>query len=273
MPETQAEQVEAKDDLDLRIEESLKETSEESAPQEVETPAVEKPEATKEEVNEGEVTEEPPKKDRFQDRINKVTADKWEEKRRADALQAQLDEIQAKPVQQTQTAEPTLESCDFDEARFQSELIDYKVDLKAQSMQQQQQVQKDTQAQAQTVNNFNEASVKFATDNEIENFNDVIGKIPTLQPTVLQAVMEDVKGPELAHYLGTHLDQADKISQMNPIAAAIEIGRISAKLAEPKQIKTSSAPEPIEEISSGGVIESDIGDETSIDDWMKKHNP
>ena len=273
MSESQAEQVAVKDDLDLLIEQSLNETTEESAPQEVETPAVEIPEATKEETQAGEVTEEAPKKDRFQDRINKVTADKWEATRRAEAAEAKLAEMQTQPAPIQQSAEPTLESCDFDEAKFQSELIDFKVEQKAQSMQQQQQVTRDNQAQAQTVNNFNEASAKFASDNDIENFNDVIGKIPTLQPTVLQAVMEDSKGPELAHYLGTHLDQADSISQMNPIAAAIEIGRISAKLSEPKQIKTSSAPDPIEEIASGGHIENDIGDESSIDDWMKKHNP
>ena len=272
MSQSQAEQVAAKDDLDLLIEESLKETNEESAPQEVETPEVEKPEAKVESVEEPK--SEGSDKTRFEKRIDKVTSDKYKERRRADALQVKLDELQSKPITQTQSAEPTLESCDFDEAKFQSQLIDFKVEQKTQSMQQQQQVQRDNQAQAQTVNNFNEASAKFAADNEIENFNDVIGKIPTLQPTVLQAVMEDSKGPELAHYLGTHLDQADSISQMNPIAAAIEIGRISAKLSEPKQIKTSSAPEPIEEIASGGVIENDIGDtETSIDDWMRQNNP
>ena len=44
----------------------------------------------------------------FQKRINKVTADKYAEKRRADELQRQLNELNSKPVVEA-AKKPTLE--------------------------------------------------------------------------------------------------------------------------------------------------------------------
>ena len=264
---TQAEQVEPISDLDQSIKDAMNETKEDPAPQLEEVPAVEKPEELAEETATG---EEKPKVDGFQKRINKVTADKWEEKLRADNLQAELDSLKAnKPV--VTTSEPKLEDFDYDEAAHQTAVIDYKVDLKAQSLQSQQQEVAAQTATAERNRVFNERSDVFEATKE--DFKTVLGNVPTLQPTVLQYVMEDPKGPELAYYLGTHLDIADKIVQMNPIAAAVEIGKISMRLTETKPIKTSSAPEPIEPITSGGVIESEIDGEMSMADWMKTYNP
>lgn len=261
---TQAEQVEPLNELDQKIEDALRESNEESAPQLEEVPAVEIPKETVEEVQEA----EKPKEDGFQKRINKVTADKWEATRRAEAAEAKLAEMQQAPKQ---SAEPTLEDFDYDEQKFNSALIDYKVDLKAQSLQQQQQDSQAEQQKARTTQKFTENSAKFAEGKP--DFNEVLGKVPTLQPAVLNELMSRENGPELAYFLGTHADIADSIINMNPVAAGIKIGEISRKLAEPKQIKPSSAPDPIEAVTSGGVVESDISDEMSISDWMAKHNP
>ena len=262
-----AEQVEPISELDLKIKEALEEANEESAPQLEEVPEVEKPEETAEETK---PEDNKPKEDGFQKRINKVTADKWEATRRAEAAEAKLAEMQTAPPS-TQSGEPQLEDFDYDEQKFNSALIDYKVDLKAQSLQQQQQDSQVKQAKSEATRRFTENSAKFAVDKP--DFNEVLGKVPTLQPAVLDELMSRENGPELAYFLGSHADIADSIINMNPVAAGIKIGEISRKLAEPKQIKPSSAPEPIEAVSSGGTVESDISDEMSIDDWMSKHNP
>lgn len=263
---TKAEQVEPLNELDQKIEDALKETNEDPAPQLEEVPAVETPEQTVKEVQEA----EKPKEDGFQKRINKVTADKWEATRRAEAAEAKLAEMQAAPAP-TQAVEPKLEDFDYDESKFNSALIDYKVDLKAQSFNQQQQDTQKEQAQADLTKNFTDNSAKFAEGKA--DFMEVLGKVPTLQPAVLNELMARDNGPELAYFLGTHSDIADDIIRMNPVAAGIKIGEISRKLAEPKQIKPSSAPDPIEPVSAGGVVESDIGGEMSMDDWMTKYNP
>lgn len=262
----EAEQVEPLNELDQKIEDAMKEDNEESAPQLEEVPAVETPKNTAEGTQEA----EKPKEDGFQKRINKVTADKWEATRRAEAAEAKLAEMQTAQAPQ-QTVEPKLEDFDFDEQAHNSALIDYKVDQKAQSLQKQQQDIQTEQAQAEITRKFTENSAKFAEDKP--DFNDVLGKVPVLQPAVLNELMSRENGPELAYFLGTHSDVADEIIRMNPVAAGIKIGEISRKLVEPKQIKPSSAPDPIEPVSSGGVVESDIGEEMSMDAWMNKYNP
>ena len=262
----EAEQVEPLNELDQKIEDALKEDSEESAPQSEEVPAVETPKDTADEKQEA----EKPKEDGFQKRINKVTADKWEATRRAEAAEAKLAEMQQAQAPQ-QTVEPKLEDFDFDEQAHNSALIDFKVDQKAQSLQKQQQDTQAEQVKTEAAKKFTENCATFATDKA--DFNEVLGMVPTLQPSVLQELMSMENGPELAYFLGNNQEIANNIARMNPVAAGIKIGEISRKLSEPKQIKPSSAPEPIEPVSSGGVVESDIGDEMSISDWMTKHNP
>jgi len=262
----EAEQVEPLNDLDQSIQDAIKEDNEESAPQLEEVPAVEIPEQT---AIEAPQEVEKSKDDGIQKRINKVTADKWEATRRAEAAEAKLAEMQtAQPA--TQSAAPKLEDFDYDEEKYQDALIDHKVNLKAQSLQNQQQEQRAEQSQAETTRKFTENSAAFAADKP--DFNEVLGNVPVLQPAVLNELMSRDNGPELAYFLGSHADIADQIINMNPVAAGIKIGEISRKLAEPKQIKLSSAPEPIKPVSSGGAIESDIDGEMSIDDWMSKYN-
>lgn len=224
------------------------EVNEGSAPQTEDAPAVEKPEEQAEESDDKILSK------RAQKRINKVTADKWEATRRAEVAEAKLAEMQPALPQQP-TVEPRLEDFDFDEAKHTSALIDYKVNLKAESISKQQQEHQAQQTQAEATRKFTENSAAFAEDKA--DFNEVLGRVPNLQPSVLNELMAMENGPELAYFLGSHLDIADSIVQMNPVAAGIKIGEIARKLAEPKQVKQSSAPAPIEPLKSGGKAATD----------------
>ena len=228
---------------------------EDSAPQSEDAPEVEKPE---EQAEDAILEEEKPKEDGFQKRINKVTADKYEQQRRADGLQAELDSLKAtnKPAP---AKEPKLEDYDFDVEAHTMAMIDYKVDQKvnqkADSLTKQQQDNQVEKAKADTTRKFTENSAAFAEKNK--DFNEVLGKVPVLQSSVLNELMEMENGPELAYFLGNHLDIADSIVNMNPVAAGIKIGEIARKLAEPKQVKQSNAPAPIEPLKSGGKAATD----------------
>ena len=253
------------------LDEYVEEAKVESVPQEEvteakaeETPAVEIPEVVVEEVAETE------KVDGFQKRINKVTADKWQEKRRADALQAQLDTYSQQQVQQPKDEELTLESYDYDEDAYQSAVIDQKV---RQGLQHQAQVQAQegyAQEQENLARKFQDDAAKFAADKP--DFQEVISQVPTLHPAVLEAIQRSGQAPEIAYHLGSNLDAADSIAQMDVGRGLMELGKISALLSQPKSVKASSAPEPINAIQSSGVVESDIGDEMSMEDWMAKYN-
>lgn len=196
--------------------------------------------------------------DKIQKRINKITAEKYAEKRRADDLERKLNEASAHtPQAQTQNvAEPKLEDFDYDEAAYTAALIDFKVSqkvkLEADNIQQRQQQAQATERAQQVSNDFN---LKVATFIEKSpDYEQVVANVPQLPEQTLNAIMQHEKGPEMAYYLGKHLDVADSIANSDPITAAMTLGQISAQLdAKPKQVVTSAAPDPIVPVGSAGV--------------------
>ena len=199
--------------------------------------------------------EEAPKEDGFQKRINKVTADKYEQQRRADDLQRQLDEVQAKPKEVV--AAPKLEDFDHDEEAFNAANIKYQVAeaVRAEKAVLNTEAQQVKAAEAQRA--FNDRIVAM----NIPDFADVANAVPQLPSGVADALVQSENGAELIYHLGTHLDMADKIANMSPNQAMMELGRISANMNTKSEIKQSAAPDPIEPITSGGgVLKKDVGE-------------
>jgi hypothetical protein len=195
-----------------------------------------------------------------QSRINKVTADKYGEKRRADALQERLEALEAQQpvVTQTTSVEPTLESCDHDEEKFYTALMDYKLDKRMAQLQAQQ-GQSTEQARVTAINKSFDAQVAAIVETK-PDYQEVIANVPTLPNETLQTVMSMDNGADIAYYLGKHLDVADEIASASPIMAAMRLGEIRAQLANGKpKPKHSAAPDPIDPISAGGKIASERG--------------
>jgi len=209
---------------------------------------------------------EKPTEDGFQKRINKVTKKAYDQERRADELQKKLDELNKKP----ELVKPKLEDHDYDEEAFNSANVDYKIQegVKAQlEANSQQQAQLSQQAEQQKItDSFNEQASALGK----EDFNDVITAVPELPAGVADAIMQEVNGAELAYHLGTNLDIADKLASMTPAAAMMELGRISSNMSIKPEIKTSAAPDPIEPVSAGSTLQSNVDDEMSMSDWMAK---
>ena len=203
--------------------------------------------------------------ERTQAKINKITAEKYAEKRRADELERKLTE-QAAQIPQAQpqnVAEPKLEDFDYDEAAHTAALIDYKVNQKAEQIQQAQQQQVQQQAQQATQNTFHEKVAAF--EEKAPDYQQVVANIPQLPGETLDAVMQaksptgESIGPQLAYHLGKHLDVADEIANSTPVVAAMKLGQISAQLtATTKTVNTSAAPDPIEPVGSGGVSDTSV---------------
>lgn len=200
------------------------------------------------------VAEEAPKEDGFQKRINKVTADKYTEKRRADAAEDELAKLRA-ATPATVSKAPTLEEFDHDEEAFNLASIKHQVAEAVKSERQalQAEAQQGTAAEAQRT--FNERIVAMNKP----DFADVANAVPQLPAGVADALVQSENGAELIYHLGTHLDMADKLANMSPTQAMMELGRISANMSAKPDVKTSAAPDPIEPISSGGSISSERG--------------
>jgi hypothetical protein len=199
------------------------------------------------------VVDEAPKEDGFQKRINKVTADKYAEKRRADDLQRKIDEMQAAPKAAAKA--PTLEDFDHDEEAYNSASIKHQVSeaVKAEREALKVEAQQGTAAEAQRA--FNERIVAMNKP----DFAEVANAVPQLPAGVADALVQSENGADLIYHLGTHLDMADKLANMSPTQAIMELGRISGNMSAKPEQKLSAAPDPIEPISSGGSISSEKG--------------
>jgi len=274
MSESTAAQV---DPLDAFVQEAIDQVSEQAT---TETPATES--APVEDAKEPVLTEatEPTGDEQpvngVQKRMNKLTADKHEERRqreasdkRANDLQAKLDLIEANKPKLEQ---PTLEQHDYDEDSFNQASVAFQVQeqVKAElTTQKAQQEQNNQQAAAQeALGKFNERAEALGKD----DFDVKAKAIPELPDGVANAIMSLENGAEMVYHLGSNLDKADALSSMTPMAAMMELGKISASMSVKPEIKTSAAPDPIEPVTAGSALSDKMDDEMSIDDWMRKYN-
>ncbi len=213
---------------------------------EKEVPETSEPEIKDEEAG----TSEEPETPKIQQRFNKLTAEKYDQKRRADAAEKELAELKAVPVTGV-TGAPTLEKFDYDDAKFNEASIKYHVDR---AIAESTATQRTATATAQRNASNQEFARKIATSG-IEDYSDIITNLVQTVPLsegIIDAIQQRAKGPELAYYLGKHLDIADRLAGIDPITAALELGKISAGLSGKKTKKTSNAPKPVETIGGSG---------------------
>jgi len=184
-------------------------------------------------------------------------------------LQAKLDLIEANKPKLEQ---PTLEQHDYDEDSFNQASVAFQVQeqVKAElTTQKAQQEQNNQQAAAQeALGKFNERAEALGKD----DFDVKAKAIPELPDGVANAIMSLENGAEMVYHLGSNLDKADALSSMTPMAAMMELGKISASMSVKPEIKTSAAPDPIEPVTAGSALSDKMDDEMSIDDWMRKYN-
>lgn len=223
----------------------------------------EKPPATPEESSTSDVDTKP---DAVQQRINKITAEKHEERRGRIAAEERLAEMEGNNTPAISGEPPKLEDFDFDESKYNDAVIDYKVDSKlaAQAEQTKQQATDDTRRDAAAT--FANREAEFGKT--VGDYAETVKKIPQLHPETLDIIYSMENGPQMAHYLGSHLDVADKIATASPVQAAVELGRIAATLAATtKTVETSNAPKPVDTLSGSGGVGKDQ-DEMSMAEIM-----
>lgn len=74
----------------------------------------------------------------------------------------------------------------------------------------------------------------------------------SVTPAMGDLIVESEKGPELLYHLGSNPDEAFRISQLSPLAAAKELGKIEASLSIPARRTVTTASDPITPVSGGG---------------------
>jgi hypothetical protein len=217
---------------------------------------------------------------REQKRFDRMTRDKYEAIRRADALELRLQlaeqYIQAQQPQQpgsTQAVhgEPTLEQFGYDQEAFQKAERQWLI-TEAKKAARQEIEQEFTQRQiAEQGTRFNQRVA------ELEKKMPGAWQRATTAPLVTTPIMEQVifhsdVGPEVGVYLAEHLDDAQAISRLPPMQQAVAMGRIEAAVkaapaAPPRPPKAlTAAPAPSAPLPSGSSASKKKLEDQSIED-------
>jgi prefoldin subunit 5 len=202
-----------------------------------------------------------PEVDNTQKRINKITAEKYAEKRKAEDLQRRYDELVAtqKPAE---TKAPTLEEFDYDEEAFNAASISHHVRegmaTEAHRLQKEGIATQQEAANQQRADSFNAQVAEVTLQHP--DYQERIKTLPQFKQDTLDAIMSSNKGAEIALALSQDLDLAEEIANALPMVAAMKLGELSARLNIKPQIKTSAAPSPIEPLSSGGSLKKDYSE-------------
>lgn len=222
----------------------------------------------------GEQQPENPQKG-VQKRINELTAKVYQaEQQAAEERQARerLEQaIQGQQQQQPKAPHPD----DYDnDGQYQEALNKYILEVATPVVREQvTQTANTLQAQA----NFQQKQADFVerankAKQNFEDFDAVVGSIPpnVIDDTTYEVILGSPKGVELTYYLGSHLDEAIKLSQMPPVLRAAELARIEARLETPQPNKQTNAPDPIQPIQDiGGTQQKSLEDIKDINEWMK----
>lgn len=89
---------------------------------------------------------------------------------------------------------------------------------------------------------------------------------------VAMVILESEMAADVAYYLGSHPDEADRLEDMTPIQVAREIGRIEASLSAkpaPKP-KTPSAPDPAKPIGPGKDAPRQSLENCSYEEYVRR---
>ena len=157
-----------------------------------------------------------------------------------------------------QSPAPLLENADTPEAY--AEALAYQ---KAEQILHEREVKRQ---QAETLDSYRDREEE-ARD-KYEDFEQVAYN-PNLRITevMAQTIQASEIGPDVAYFLGANPKEADRISKLQPILQAKEIGKLEAKLADnPVVKKTTSAPTPIAPVTarSSGAPVYDTTDPRSV---------
>jgi len=181
-----------------------------------------------------------------QRRIDQLTREKHEERRKREALEAQIaqpaETIPEKPLTQeqiearaSQIAQTQLKQAKFDEA-------------------------------------CNTAYTKGKT--EFKDFDDTLrtfGMLGGLTPEFLEVATDLPDGHKVLYALGKNPDEASRVMSLPPLKMAAELARMADKLGKPAPTSVSSAPAPITPVDGSSRVEKDP-EKMSTEEWMRWRN-
>jgi hypothetical protein len=244
-----------------------KEEAKPETPPEVKEPAAEvKPEesAPSEQPDDSAAEPEPKKAKGVQKRIDELTRQREDERRRAEAAEARLDRALAaleKPVKEkvVSSEDPEPQKPVFDPNNPDASTValeQYVQDRSAWIARREvkatlaEEEKKRADERLADENKRVQESFKTRVEKAKEKYPDYSEKAesPDVQVSIVMAsaIAHSEDGPELAYFLGNNPAEASRISKLVPQLQLVELGKISARLNAPveKTKPVSAAPSP-----------------------------
>jgi len=198
------------------------------------------------------------------EKLNKRIADKereieyWRQQALKEGSGQEADSEEPEAKAKADTSDKP-QSDDFESHEdYLEALVEWKAEQKLKERESQLAEQKAKSEQEQLVNAHNERVQKFMETHD--DFMDVLEEVDDVQMPfhVQEVILQSDNGPELMYNLGLDRDSFEKICELNPVAAARELGRFEAKIeskskspsAQKKQARKTRAPKPIRPVGS-----------------------
>ena len=240
-------------------------------PKPVAEAATPEPEKTEPESPEAKPDEEKATSRRFERRIDRAHRRAAEAQAKAELLEKQLAEVKAQQAPKPPSTAPRME--DFTDVQKYAEA--HAEFVKEQALKDYERKQRETAFQTRQTKLVQdwEAKVAEASD-KYEDFQEIVGDLKPTTPWSV-AVMRSKNGGDVAHYLGKHPKEAQEIFALEPEDQFLEIGRLSARLAnvETKPKTPSKAPAPITPVQTEAKPSGDeIRENQPFEEYMKIGN-
>lgn len=221
-----------------------------------------------EEANQDETPAEPPKARGVQKRLDELTSLRRDAERDRDYWRElaikQSAQKEPEPRAEAPQGKPVLDAYPSYEEYIEA-VADWKVEQRLSAEREQQtRVQQET-AQQQTIREFQSRADRVRESHP--DFDDVVGnRSLAISEAMVEAAYGSEKGPELLYHLGQNPKEAERIYNLPPYQAAMEMGRLEAALSRPSR-KNPSAPDPIRPIAGGGGSQTVDPDSMTAEQW------
>ena len=237
-----------------------------------------KPEG-QEEASATDSPDEPKKPNKVQQRINQLTTKNYEEKQKNASLEARIKELESN----TEKPKPDLvapSSDDFDsEQEYQTANAQYYADVSLKATndridtQTREAAQQTRQDSIQAKKSAFDENVSTKRDN-FQDFEDVAYGHNFMDMDLAEQIFDMDKGPEVAYYLGSNLDEAERIFSLSERDRTRELTRLEYKVEALSPKRVSDAPDPIKPLGGSEVVDNvgKDGANLSTDEWQAWRN-
>jgi hypothetical protein len=232
-------------------------------------------------------------KDPVQERIDKLTREKYDALREADLNRYKVEQLermreQAARFEQEDKAEeakasgpPTLESCGFDEAKYHAATHAYFLNIareeSSKATEQTLRAERERERAAEQQRSWKAREAEFAKSKP-DYFEKAYDRSLALTNEMLAAIAESERGPAVVYHLSENREAAAAISRLPPLAQAVEIGRIVERLAKPvAPAAVSQAPPPPPKVESQAAATEKAPEDmigatpTQFEKWRRKY--